>query len=352
MKKNLFLLILLCAISVIQANAGVNPAMRREYDFKSFDAIRTVSRTQSVYGRGKFVSTSYKISLVKSDHYKVVMEVWDKEDIDLFEIRKSGSTLELVTDVKKYPYRSSNVSTPCATVTIYTPDFPSVTLNGASRMSVSGGAFSGDNLAVTLSGAAKLDGLSGTWNKTNITLSGSSRIDDLTLKSGSCFITCSGASEIAGISSINSDKVQLSMSGATALKFEKIRSGIINASARGVGKIKTLEVNANELLANFSGASSVIFSGEIGIVSVELDGASSLSLQGDGDKMSVTASGTATFNGKSFTVKDASVNLSGVSGATVTVTQKLETETSGNSHIDYYGNPQSVNSKTKNVVKH
>ena len=352
MKKNLFLLILLCAMSVIQVNAGVNPAMRREYDFKSFNAIRTVSRTQSVSGRGKFVSTSYKISLVKSDHYKVVMEVWDKDDIDLFEIRKSGSTLELVTDVKKYPYHSSNVSTPCATVTIYTPDFPSVTLNGTSRMSVSGGAFSGDNLAVTLSGTAKLDGLSGTWNKTNVTLSGSSRIDDLTLKSGACFITCSGASEIAGISSINSDKVQLSMSGATALKFENIRSGIINASASGVGKLKTLEVNANELLANFSGASSVVFSGEIGIVSVELDGASSLSLQGDGDKMSVTASGTATFNGKSFTVKDASVNLSGVSGATVTVTQKLETETSGNSHIDYYGNPQSVNSKTKNVVKH
>ena len=89
-------------------------------------------------------------------------------------------------------------------------------------MSVSGGAFSGDNLAVTLSGAAKLDGLSGTWNKTNFTLSGSSRIDNLTLKSGACFITCSGASEIAGISSINSDKVQLSMSGATAIKFENI----------------------------------------------------------------------------------------------------------------------------------
>ena len=348
MKKNLFLLILLCAMSVIQVNAGVNPAMRREYDFKSFNAIRTVSRTQSVSGRGKFVFTSYKISLVKSDHYKVVMEVWDKDDIDLFEIRKSGSTLELVTDVKKYPYHSSNVSTPCATVTIYTPDFPSVTLNGTSRMSVSGGTFSGDNLAVTLSGAAKLDGLSGTWNKTNVTLSGSSRIDNLTLKSGACFITCSGASEIAGISSINSDKVQLSMSGATALKFENIRSGIINATASG----KTLEVNANELQANLSGASSVNFSGKIGIVSVELDGASSLSLQGDGDKMSVTASGTATFNGKSFTVKDASVNLSGVSSATVTVTQKLETETSGNSHIDYYGNPKSVNSKTKNVVKH
>lgn len=43
-----------------------------------------------------------------------------------------------------------------------------------------------------------------------------------------------------------------------------------------------------------------------------------------------------------------SLNLS---GASVTVTEKFETETSGNSHIDY-GNHESVNSKSKNVVKH
>ena len=39
MKKNLFVLILLCVISVINVNAGVNPAMRKEYDFKSFNGI-------------------------------------------------------------------------------------------------------------------------------------------------------------------------------------------------------------------------------------------------------------------------------------------------------------------------
>ena len=48
MKKNLFVLILLCAMSVIQVNAGENPAVRREYDFTSFNAIRTVSDGQAV----------------------------------------------------------------------------------------------------------------------------------------------------------------------------------------------------------------------------------------------------------------------------------------------------------------
>ena len=352
MKKNLFVLILLCAMSVIQVNAGENPAVRREYDFTSFNAIRTVSDGQTVSGRGRLVSTNYKISLVKSDHYQVIMEVWDRDDIDLFEIRQTGSALELVKKMKKYPYRSSNVSIPSATVTIYTPEFPSVTLSGNSQMSVSGGAFSGESLAVNLSGITKIEGLSGTWDKATITMSGSTRIDNLTLTSGSCHITCSGVAEIGGISSINSDKVVLSMSGTSKISLENFRSESINATASGVSKFKTLEVNAGELCATLSGTSSFSLSGAIRKVSADMHGASSLSLKGTGNELAVSGSGTAVANAEKFTVKDASLNLSGVSGASVTVTEKLETETSGNSHIDYYGRPKSVINKSSNVVSH
>ena len=352
MKKNLFVLILLCAMSVIQVNAGENPAVRREYDFTSFNAIRTVSDGQTVSGRGRFVSTNYKISLVKSDHYKVIMEVWDRDDIDLFEIRQTGSALELVKKMKKYPYRSSNVSIPSATVTIYTPEFPSVTLSGNSQMSVSGGAFSGENLAVNLSGITKLDGLSGTWDKATITMSGSAKIGNLSLTSGSCHITCSGVAEIGGISSINSDKVVLSMSGTSKISLENFRSESINATASGVSKFKTLEVNAGELCATLSGTSSFNFSGEIRKVSADMQGATSLFLKGTGNELAVSGRGTAVVNAEKFTVKDASLNMSGVSGASVTVTEKLETETSGNAHIDYYGHPKSVINKSSNVVRH
>lgn len=352
MKKNLFVLILLCAMSVIQVNAGENPAVRREYDFTSFNAIRTVSDGQTVSGRGRFVSTNYKISLVKSDHYKVIMEVWDRDDIDLFEIRQDGSALELVKKMKKYPYRSSNVSIPTATVTIYTPEFPSVTLSGNSQMSVSGGAFSGENLVVNLSGITKLEGLSGTWDKATITMSGSAKIGNLSLTSGSCHITCSGVAEIGGISSINSDKVVLSMSGTSKISLESFRSESINATASGVSKFKTLEVNAGELCATLSGTSSFNLSGAIRKVSADMQGATSLSLKGTGNELAVSGRGTAVVNAEKFTVKDASLNMSGVSGVSVTVTEKLETETSGNSHIDYYGHPKSVINKSSNVVSH
>lgn len=351
MKKNLFVLILLCVISVIQVNAGVNPAMRKEYDFKSFNEIRTVSRRQSLSGRGRYVTSRYKISLVKSDHYKVVMEVWNRDDIDLFEVRRVGNTVELVTAIKKYPYHSK-AEDPCATVTIYTPEFPRVALSGTSQMSVSGGAFSGDELSVTLSGVTKIDGLSGTWNKANITMSGTARMDNLTLKSGACYLTCSGVAEIAGVSSIYSDKVQLSMSGVTSIAMDNIHSGLANVTSSGASRLKSLEFNARELIADLSGTSSVKFVGKIDKISAEMQGASSLSLNGNGNEVTISASGTSTLNAKNFTVKDASLKLSGVAGATVTVTEKLETETSGSSHIDYYGNPKTVSNKSNNVVKH
>ena len=116
MKKNLFLLILLCAMSVIQVNAGVNPAMRKEYDFKSFNEIRTVSRRQSLSGRGRYVTSRYKISLVKSDHYKVVMEVWNRDDIDLFEVRRVGNTVVWILLYSRHQFHSVS----------YTSDFEQV----------------------------------------------------------------------------------------------------------------------------------------------------------------------------------------------------------------------------------
>ena len=219
-------------------------------------------------------------------------------------------------------------------------------------MSVSGGAFSGESLAVNLSGITKIEGLSGTWDKATITMSGSTRINNLTLTSGSCHITCSGVAEIGGISSINSDKVVLSTSGTSKISLENFRSESINATASGVSKFKTLEVNAGELCATLSGTSSFNLSGAIRKVSADMHGASSLFLKGTGNELAVSGSGTAVVNAEKFTVKDASLNLSGVSGASVTVTEKLETETSGNAHIDYYGRPKSVINKSSNVVRH
>ena len=45
MKKRIVVLILLFAVSMLPVfAAGANPAMRKEYGFNSFDAVRTVSR--------------------------------------------------------------------------------------------------------------------------------------------------------------------------------------------------------------------------------------------------------------------------------------------------------------------
>lgn len=120
-KENCCSDVAVCNVDAAGFAAGANPAMRKEYGFNSFDAVRTVSRKRTVSGRGTYVTSSYKITYIKSDKCKVVMDVWDRDDIDLFEIRKNGNALELVTDMKKYPYKSPKVKSPVADVYIYAP---------------------------------------------------------------------------------------------------------------------------------------------------------------------------------------------------------------------------------------
>ena len=68
MKKRIVVLMLLFAMSMLPVfAAGANPAMRKEYGFNSFDAVRTVSRKRTVSGRGTYVTSSYKITYIKSD---------------------------------------------------------------------------------------------------------------------------------------------------------------------------------------------------------------------------------------------------------------------------------------------
>ena len=100
------------------------------------------------------------------------------------------------------------------------------------------------------------------------------------------------------------------MSGTSKISLENFRSESINATASGVSKFKTLEVNAGELCATLSGTSSFNLSGAIRKVSADMHGATSMSLKGTGNELAVSGSGTAVVNAEKFTVKDASLNLS------------------------------------------
>ena len=393
MKKRIVVLILLFAMSMLPVfAAGANPAMRKEYGFNSFDAVRTVSRNRTVSGRGTYVTSSYKITYIKSDKCKVVMDVWDRDDIGLFEIRKNGNALELVTDMKKYPYKSPKVKSPVADVYIYAPFFADVSLSGDNSMTVEGGEFSGKSLNVKLSGIATLSGLGGSWNNVRVGLSGVSKFTCLNLNSSVCYVDCNGSTIISGkelsvseyltmklsggssvsfegvktpsfvgefsgvsklvASSLDSKQLKTNISGSSSVSVNVLKSDMCGGEFSGVSKFIAKDVSVNKLDATISGASNLTFTGKVAESDIELSGAATLDLAGSGSRFDVTVSSAALVRAKNFSVVNASVNLTGASQAKVTVTGNLKADVSRSAQLDYYGNPKITISNPDNVRGH
>ena len=96
-----------------------------------------------------------------------------------------------------------------------------------------------------------------------------------------------------------------------------------------------------------SGASKVTLFGvknsELGI---HTSGASKLKLEGETSELNVEVSGASKIDAESLRSKTASVDASGASKVSVFVTERLRSEASGASKIQYAGNPASVEKKS------
>jgi hypothetical protein len=137
----------------------------------------------------------------------------------------------------------------------------------------------------------------------------------------------SGASRASASGFTARDDLKVSGSGASSASFLNMQVG-------------TLEVD-------FSGASSA--TGRVdadGNARLELSGASSTEFEGRAQDLNVQASGASRARLGDFAVRDARVNVSGASQATVNPSGTLSGEASGASHISYRGNPTLGNINT------
>ena len=335
-----------------RSEIGPYPAMVKEFGYKDFDFIKIMPLNKALSGRGAFVRGVYDIHIVKSDQYKVVMRVWDRDDIELFDIRKEGNVLELLSAVRKYPYHTRNVATPRAEVTIYTPTFSGGDFNRCEDVSVSG-EFSGKSLSVSISYAAKLKGLSGSWDNAVLDISNGASMDDVALNVGDIKVATKGAGIIGGKSTLRSDSMTADMSGGSEIALLSMSVRALNVNMAGAAVLSSKDVvNMEELKTIMSGGSSLRLDGNISAVTASLSGAASLSLRGAGTSLNMQGAGGSSLKAKEFSVKEASIVLTGASSAVLNVTGKLTTNVSGASSVDYYGKPKSIINKSSNVREH
>ena len=98
--------------------------------------------------------------------------------------------------------------------------------------------------------------------------------------------------------------------------------------------------SSQDLNLDLSGASSLSGDLEAGNVVIEASGASRVILQGSASTLTLDASGASRIDLANFPVKNASVELSRISHATVNVSEKLDPVTlRGDSRLGYLGDP-------------
>jgi hypothetical protein len=129
----------------------------------------------------------------------------------------------------------------------------------------------------------------------------------------------SGASEGTVIGFQTSVAFGLIVSGASSLRMSNMEVGDINAGVSGASRVSGNITTDDARL--------------------EVSGASSLELGGSADMANLIVSGASRADLTDFTLRNASVVLSGASEATVNVEQRLDINVSGASRFYFVGNP-------------
>jgi hypothetical protein len=130
------------------------------------------------------------------------------------------------------------------------------------------------------------------------------------------------------------------ISDATRMEAEVTMPALAGVELSGASRgTLTGFKSSKDLGVNLSGASNLQGDIEAGNVHIDVSGASQLTLTGLGGNLTAEISGASHADLGDFPVKDASIEVSGASSATVYPSGRLDGEASGASHISYKGSP-------------
>ncbi len=141
------------------------------------------------------------------------------------------------------------------------------------------------------------------------------------------------------------DTLRLGLRGGYSFGQITVKARVAMPSLRGVslsgasrGTVTGFQ-SSEDLAVDLSGASTLRGDVQAGDTRVETSGAGSLALSGSGGDLSLSGSGGSRADLPDFAVRDADVNLSGGSSATIRATGRLDADLSGGSRLECAGNP-------------
>jgi hypothetical protein len=259
MKRLLICLAALIALPAVFAGCtreSPGPTTSRTYDYTGFSSIE--------------VSSAFEVDVVQSTNWSVDVTAQEKL-FDQIAVTKSGDTLQINLEWRWGTWVSSwGYQRPRARITV--PELSALKLSGASKGSARGFK-SAHGTDISLSGASTLD-IDIEAASAGVEVTGASRLTGR-LKANDVRLQISGASTATLTGSANA--IDLDESGASRAELGGIVASEAKVSLSGASRATVAP--KDKISVELSGASSLTYSGNPALESMEISGASTIHKQ-------------------------------------------------------------------------
>jgi len=226
-----------------------------QYDFRDFSRVK--------------VESIHSVTITKGDTYSIAVET---ENTSNMKVEKLGNTLHLGLKRSGWLDFFNFNNRPHTTITM--PELDEIILSGASHTKIQGFKSDG-NLYFRINGASHLEVYDMATRSLHIEVSGASNLTGDIAVSEDADIKVSGASRVELMG--NAGHTNIDLSGASQAKLSNLNLGNTMAKISGASSAQ-IKVNG-KLDLNVSGASRLVYDGNISLGDVRVTGASSLTHQ-------------------------------------------------------------------------
>lgn len=275
MKRILTISAVMAAL-IISCFTSAGQTVKKDFDLKGFTGIE--------------LGNEFRATVQKSDSYKVSVEV-SEDLVPFLDVRVSKG--DLIIELRNAPTRLTLLKSNAMIAIISMPDLRSVTLNGASKITVADSFDLGDN------GFA-------------LATAGTSEVRQMEIHAKNASLNLSGASRV----NLNGDFVT------------------VNIQSVGTSRLD-MNANADDLTVKSSGAAVSEIDGTFDTLDLEIGGTANATLKGEGEEMNVNASSAGSVDALRMPVATATVRLSGAGVCKAYVKEALEVQCTGASTCSY-----------------
>ncbi len=164
-------------------------------------------------------------------------------------------------------------------------------------------------------------------------------------------VSVNGSGDLIGTSVINTDDLELKVSGSGSLTLELNARGEVEADVSGSGGIK-LSGRVKDFESDVSGSGKVNLSATVtGVADFAISGSGKIEARGTAEDVKAAISGSGKVLAADLKTNRCQVRISGSGDAEITVVDELDANISGSGSVSYRGDPKKVNANSSGSGK-